>query len=104
MRVVLAEKPSVARELASFLGATARRDGYFEGRGYQVVNIDVTVICEAPKIGPHTTAMREKLAGALGIGVKHISVKGKTNEGMGWIGQGEGVAVVATALIATVEG
>ena len=36
MRVVLAEKPSVARELASFLGATARRDGYFEGRGYQV--------------------------------------------------------------------
>ena len=75
-----------------------------EGRGYQVVNIDVTVICEAPKIGPHTTAMRQKLASALGIGVKHISVKGKTNEGMGWIGQGEGLAVMATALIATVEG
>jgi 2-C-methyl-D-erythritol 2,4-cyclodiphosphate synthase len=75
-----------------------------EGRGYQVVNIDVTVICEAPKIGPHTTAMRQKLASALGIGVKHISVKAKTNEGMGWIGQGEGLAVMATALIATVEG
>ena len=75
-----------------------------EAQGYQVVNVDVTVICEAPKIGPHALAMRAKLAAALGIGVKHISVKGKTNEGMGWIGRGEGVAVMATALIATVEG
>ena len=75
-----------------------------EGKGYQVVNVDVTVICEAPKIGPHAPAMREKLAAALGIGVKHVSVKGKTNEGMGWIGRGEGIAVMATALIATVEG
>ncbi len=75
-----------------------------EGHGYQVINIDVTVICEAPRIAPHTTAMREQLAAALGIGARHISIKGKTNEGMGWIGRGEGVAVVATALIATVEG
>jgi 2-C-methyl-D-erythritol 2,4-cyclodiphosphate synthase len=75
-----------------------------EAQGYQVINIDVTVICEAPRIGPHTPAMREKLAAALGIGVKHISIKGKTNEGMGWIGAGEGIAVMATALIATVEG
>jgi 2-C-methyl-D-erythritol 2,4-cyclodiphosphate synthase len=75
-----------------------------EGRGYQVVNVDVTVICEAPRIGPHTAAMRERLAGALGIGSKHVSVKGKTNEGMGWIGRGEGIAVMATAMIATVEG
>jgi 2-C-methyl-D-erythritol 2,4-cyclodiphosphate synthase len=75
-----------------------------EGRGYQVVNVDVTVICEAPRIGPHAAAMRERLAEALGIGPKHVSVKGKTNEGMGWIGRGEGIAVMATALIATVEG
>ena len=75
-----------------------------EGIGYQVVNVDVTVICEAPKIGPHAGAMRERLAAALGIGAKHISIKGKTNEGMGWIGRGEGIAVIATALIATVEG
>jgi 2-C-methyl-D-erythritol 2,4-cyclodiphosphate synthase len=75
-----------------------------EAKGYQVVNVDVTVICEAPKIGPHALAMREKLAAALGIGVKHVSVKGKTNEGMGWIGRGEGIAVMATAMIATVEG
>jgi 2-C-methyl-D-erythritol 2,4-cyclodiphosphate synthase len=75
-----------------------------EGIGYQVVNVDVTVICEAPKIGPHAAAMRERLAAALGIGAKHISIKGKTNEGMGWIGRGEGIAVIATTLIATVEG
>lgn len=75
-----------------------------EAKGYQVVNVDVTVICEAPKIGPFAGAMRERLAGALGIGAKHVSVKGKTNEGMGWIGRGEGIAVMATALISTVEG
>ena len=75
-----------------------------EAQGYQVINIDVTVICEAPKIGPHALAMRTNLAAALGIGTKHVSIKGKTNEGMGWIGRGEGIAVMATALIATVEG
>jgi 2-C-methyl-D-erythritol 2,4-cyclodiphosphate synthase len=75
-----------------------------EAKGYQVVNVDVTVVCEAPKIGPHAAAMRERIAQTLGIGIKHISIKGKTNEGMGWIGRGEGIAVMATALIATVEG
>jgi 2-C-methyl-D-erythritol 2,4-cyclodiphosphate synthase len=75
-----------------------------EAQGYQVINIDVAVICEAPRVGPHALAMRQRLAGALGIGTKHVSVKGKTNEGMGWIGRGEGIAVIATALIATVEG
>lgn len=75
-----------------------------EGEGYQVINVDVTVICEAPKIGPHAGAMRARLAAALGIGSRHISIKGKSNEGMGWIGRGEGIAVIATALIATVEG
>jgi 2-C-methyl-D-erythritol 2,4-cyclodiphosphate synthase len=89
---------------ADSIGLLRKANELLEARGYQVINVDVTVICEAPKIGPHAPAMREKLAAALGIGVKHISVKGKTNEGMGWIGRGEGVAVMATALIATVEG
>jgi 2-C-methyl-D-erythritol 2,4-cyclodiphosphate synthase len=75
-----------------------------EAQGYQVINIDVTVICEAPKIGAHAMKMRERIAAALGIGAKHVSVKGKTNEGMGWIGRGEGIAALATVLIATVEG
>ena len=75
-----------------------------EERGYQVVTVDVTVICELPKIGPHVQAMRERLAAVLGVGIKHVSIKGKTNEGMGWIGRGEGIATMATVLIATVEG
>jgi 2-C-methyl-D-erythritol 2,4-cyclodiphosphate synthase len=81
-----------------------RANELLEGQGYQVVNIDVTIICELPKIGPHAAAMRDRIAGTLGIGAKHVSIKAKTNEGMGWIGRGEGIAVIASALIATVEG
>lgn len=67
--------------------------------GWQAVNVDATVICERPKIGPHADAMRARLAGALGIADAAVSVKGKTNEGMGWIGAGEGIAVHAVALV-----
>nr|MDQ3082845.1 2-C-methyl-D-erythritol 2,4-cyclodiphosphate synthase [Gemmatimonadota bacterium] len=69
-------------------------------RGFHVVNIDVTVISEHPKIGPYREAMVESLAGAIGIDVSSVSVKGKTNEGMGWIGSGEGLACIAIATIA----
>jgi 2-C-methyl-D-erythritol 2,4-cyclodiphosphate synthase len=69
------------------------------GENYQVVNIDVTVICEEPRIGPWIDAMRERIAGAAGIGSQHVSVKGKTNEGMGWAGRGEGLGAIAVALI-----
>ncbi|HEX7117205.1 MAG TPA: 2-C-methyl-D-erythritol 2,4-cyclodiphosphate synthase [Longimicrobiales bacterium] len=75
-----------------------------EERNYQVVNVDVTVICEAPKLARHVPAMRERLAAAIGIGPQHVSVKGKTNEGMGWIGRGEGIAAVAVALIDSMDG
>ena len=70
-----------------------------EESNYQVVNVDATVICEQPKIGPHADAMRARLAEALGIAPRHVSIKGKTNEGMGWIGAGEGIAVLAVASI-----
>jgi 2-C-methyl-D-erythritol 2,4-cyclodiphosphate synthase len=66
---------------------------------YTVANVDVTVIAERPKIGPHRTAIRERVAAALGIEVEFVSVKGKTNEGMGWIGRGEGLAVIAVATV-----
>lgn len=62
-------------------------------------NVDVTVIAESPKIGPHTEVMRQRLAGVLEIAPERVSVKGKTNEGMGWIGRGEGIAVFAVALL-----
>jgi len=73
-------------------------------RNYQVVNVDVTIVCEAPKIGPHAAAMCDRLASALGIAPTAVSVKAKTNEGLGWIGRGEGVASMAVVLIDRVEG
>jgi 2-C-methyl-D-erythritol 2,4-cyclodiphosphate synthase len=66
---------------------------------YQVVNVDVTVVCEAPRLAPHAEAMRHALAAALGIAPRLVSIKGKSNEGMGWIGRGEGVAAMAVALV-----
>ena len=67
--------------------------------GFAPRNVDVTVIAERPKIGPHRDAMREALARVLEIGPEFVSVKGKTNEGMGWIGRGEGLACIAVATI-----
>jgi 2-C-methyl-D-erythritol 2,4-cyclodiphosphate synthase len=65
--------------------------------GFQFVHADVTVIVEQPKLAPHLAAMEAKLAQALLAG--HVSVKAKTNEGMGWIGRGEGIAVFAVATL-----
>lgn len=70
-------------------------------KGFRVVNADVTVIAESPRVGPHAAAMAERLSQALAIEPGAVSVKGKTNEGMGFIGRGEGIAVIA---VATVEG
>jgi len=69
--------------------------------GYDVSNVDVTVIAEFPKVGPHAPAMRARLAEALGIMASAVSVKGKTNEGMGWIGHGEGIACIAVATLSS---
>ena len=66
---------------------------------YRVGNVDVTVVCETPRIGPHAAAMADRLAAAMSIGVAAVAVKGKTNERMGWIGRGEGLAVHAVALV-----
>jgi 2-C-methyl-D-erythritol 2,4-cyclodiphosphate synthase len=67
--------------------------------GFQFVHADVTVILEKPKLAAHLDAMEEKLAEALLAGPAHVSVKAKSNEGMGWIGRGEGVAVMAVATL-----
>jgi 2-C-methyl-D-erythritol 2,4-cyclodiphosphate synthase len=75
-----------------------------EELNYQVVNVDVTVICERPRIAPHVATMRERIAAATGIAPRHVSVKGKSNEGMGWIGRGEGIAAIAVALIDAMHG
>ena len=62
-------------------------------------NVDVTVVCERPRIGPRSREMRERLATVLDLPLNAVSVKGKTNEGMGWIGAGEGIAVLAVATV-----
>jgi 2-C-methyl-D-erythritol 2,4-cyclodiphosphate synthase len=62
-------------------------------------NVDVTVIAEHTKIAPHREAMREALAHAMSMSAEFISVKGKTNEGMGWTGSGAGLACMAVVLI-----
>ena len=67
--------------------------------GWDVVNADVTVVCERHRVGPHRAAMRERLAAALGVGAGDVFVKGKTNEGLGWLGRDEGLACVAVATI-----
>jgi len=73
-------------------------------KGFRPRNVDVVVICEQPKIAPVSEAIRARLAQILGIGTDAVSVKGKTNEGMGWIGAGEGLAVHAVALVEDREG
>lgn len=62
------------------------------------LNVDVTVICEAPRLGPHRRAISARLAAVLGA---PASVKATTNEGMGAIGRGEGIAAIAVALVST---
>lgn len=68
--------------------------------GFETVNVDITVVAEKPRIGPHAAAMSAALAAALGLPPAGVSVKGKSNEGLGWIGAGEGLAVHAVALVA----
>lgn len=67
--------------------------------GWRVGNADITVICERPKVGPHAQAMRECLAGELGIGVDAVSVKATTSEKLGYTGRGEGIAAQAVVLL-----
>lgn len=64
-----------------------------------VHQVDVTIIVERPKIAPHIGAMRAATARALGIDMEHVSIKAKTNEGMGWIGRSEGIGCIAVATV-----
>ena len=88
---------NAGRDSMEMLRAAAKSVG---AAGWRVQQVDVTVVAERPRIGPYRAAMSGALAKALGIEPADVSVKGKTNEGMGWIGRGEGLAALAVATIA----
>lgn len=67
--------------------------------GWQVSNVDATVIAEWPRVAPYRDEMRVRIAEALGIPVASVSVKATTNEGLGFVGRGEGIAALAVALV-----
>jgi 2-C-methyl-D-erythritol 2,4-cyclodiphosphate synthase len=67
--------------------------------GYKIMNVDLTIVAEAPKLAPYIEQMRENLAGDLGIDVSDVSVKATTTEGMGFAGREEGIAAHAVALL-----
>lgn len=73
--------------------------GLAAAQGYRIGNVDVTIICEAPKVGPHRQAMREKLAELLEAPLTGVSVKATTTERLGFTGRGEGVAAQAVATL-----
>ena len=84
---------------ASSLDLLARIRALVVARGGRIVNVDATVVAEEPRILPVRDAMRARLAEALGIGVECVSVKATTNERLGALGRGEGVAAWAVALV-----
>jgi 2-C-methyl-D-erythritol 2,4-cyclodiphosphate synthase len=81
---------------STFVLATVSR---LRERGYRVVNADVTVLTQMPRIGPHRAAMRARIADLLGIGADDVNVKATTTEGLGFTGRLEGLAAQATVLI-----
>ena len=67
--------------------------------GYKVINTDLTIVCQRPKLAPHIEKMRSNIAKALGIDIEYVSVKATTTEGLGFEGTGEGISATCVTLI-----
>lgn len=67
--------------------------------GWAIVNVDATVVAEAPRVNPHAPAMRTTIGECLGLPITAVSIKATTNEGMGFVGRGEGIAALAIATL-----
>ena len=67
--------------------------------GYELANLDVTVVAQEPVLAPHLEAMRDTIAGVLGVAAEQVSVKAKSTDRLGALGRGEGIAALATALV-----
>jgi 2-C-methyl-D-erythritol 2,4-cyclodiphosphate synthase len=83
----------------SSLAILARVHQVLAMRGARIINVDATLLAEAPKIAPHIGVMRAEIAHALQITVPQVSIKATTNEGLGTIGRGEGMAAMAVASV-----
>jgi 2-C-methyl-D-erythritol 2,4-cyclodiphosphate synthase len=88
-----ADSIELLREIASFLGE----------HGWTVRHVDATVVCEAPKLSRHRDAMRACLSEAVGLAPLEVNVKFTTNEGMGFVGRGEGIVAMAVATVERVD-
>jgi len=87
------------KDSLDMLGAAVER---IRNLGWRVHQVDVTIIAERPKISAHREMMKARLAPVLAVETDAVSIKGKTNEGMGWIGRGEGIACIAVATAGSV--
>ncbi len=88
-------KDANSMELLAACAAEVRR------AGYRIVNVDATIVVERPKLAAYIAQMRENVAARLQLGTDRVSVKAKTSEGMGYTGDGSGIAAYAVALIET---
>jgi 2-C-methyl-D-erythritol 2,4-cyclodiphosphate synthase len=84
---------------ASSLGLLTRVGALIREAGFAVASLDATVIAQAPRLAPHVGAMRDAIAGALGIESGRVSVKATTNDGLGVVGSGDAIATLAIALL-----
>ncbi len=91
------DDPSLAG--ADSLGLLARVLALVAARGWAVGNVDATVVAEAPRLAPHVSAMRERIAHTLGIDMDAVSVKATRHEKLGAFGRGEGIAAMAAVLL-----
>jgi 2-C-methyl-D-erythritol 2,4-cyclodiphosphate synthase len=84
---------------ADSIGLLREIAGFLAEHGWTVNHLDATVICESPRLGPHRDAMRERLAEPVSLRPFDVNVKFTTNEGMGFVGRGEGIAALAVATV-----
>jgi 2-C-methyl-D-erythritol 2,4-cyclodiphosphate synthase len=70
--------------------------------GYRIENVDATIVVQRPKLAPYIERMRENIAGRLALSISQISVKAKTSEGMGYTGDGSGIAAYAVTVLAPI--
>jgi 2-C-methyl-D-erythritol 2,4-cyclodiphosphate synthase len=87
---------NLGRDSVEMLVEAVRRVG---ANGFSLRQADVTIVAESPRLGEHKALMQARLAQALGVPEQDVNVKAKTNEGMGWIGRGEGIAALAVVTL-----